>query len=89
MEMKTLAGVPTLRGLGRFLLKQIRISGNPLQDVLEKLEAETINEAILQEPRQKDAGLLLGYSPQNLSNTKRRLKEKGFWPTRGYSPKEG
>jgi len=64
---------------GAQIVQQVRDTGWSLQDTLERLEAAALREAIAQEGTQKNAGRLLGYSPQNLSNTKRRLQDKGFW----------
>jgi DNA-binding NtrC family response regulator len=70
---------PQTIDIGKTLLERVHRSGDTLQTVLEQAEAQTIQEAISQTSTQKEAGKLLGYSAQNLSNTKKRLKEKGCW----------
>ncbi len=66
--------------MGKAVLDMVRKHNKPLRDVLEMLEAATMQAAIEQEPKQKDAAKLLGYSEQNFSSTKKRLRENQFWP---------
>jgi len=64
---------------GEALVAAVRRTGQHLQEVMERWEAAAIQHAISLEKTQKSAGELLGYSPQNMSNTKRRLQARGYW----------